>query len=40
MIIYDLLKKDHDKVKSLLETIEKDKDFSLLKDLKNDIIWA
>lgn len=38
MNIYALLKKDHDKVKELLASIEKKKDASLFQQLKNEII--
>jgi len=38
MDIYALLKRDHDKVKELLSSIEKKKDHSLLKQLKNELL--
>ena len=37
MHIYDLLKKDHDKVKKLLATIEKKKDTKLFQELKKEV---
>jgi len=38
MDIYELLKKDHDKVKKLLATIEKKKDQALFEELKKEVI--
>lgn len=37
MQIYELLKKDHEKVKKLLATIEKKKDLELFKELKKEV---
>lgn len=38
MKIYDLLKKDHDKVKKLLASIKSKKDSDLFNELKKEVI--